>query len=131
MRILNQQKYPASQLFLLMTLGPAIALLPLVERARGFAVRALEMFGRVPMWYYLMHIAVIHVAAVAVTRIRTGEMHFEWFATAPYTEIPPEARWSLGLLYLVWAICIGVLYPACAWYADRKRANPASWMKYL
>lgn len=131
MRILNQQKYPASQLFLLMTLGPAIALLPLVENAKGFVARALEMFGRVPMWYYLMHIAVIHVLAVIVTRLRTGEMHVDWFATAPYTGIPPDARWPLGLLYLVWAICIVLLYPLCAWYAVRKRERPSSWMRYL
>jgi len=131
MRVLNQQKYPASQLYLLMTLGPAIALLPLVENAKGFVAQALEMFGRVPMWYYLMHIAVIHIAAVVVTRLRTGEMHFDWFATAPYTGVPEAARWSLGLLYVVWAICIVVLYPLCAWYAAQKRARPQAWMKYI
>lgn len=131
MRVLNQQKYPASQLYLLMTLGPAIALLPLVENAEGFVARALEMFGRVPMWYYLMHIAVIHIASVVVMRLRTGEMHFDWFVTAPYTGVPDEARWPLGLLYLVWAICIVVLYPLCAWYAERKRTQPAAWMKYI
>ena len=131
MRVLNQQKYPASQLFLLMTLGPAIALLPIVENAKGFVARALEMFGRVPMWFYLMHIAVIHVMAVVVTQLRTGEMRFDWFARAPYTGIPPEGRWSLGMLYLVWAICILLLYPLCAWYASRKRTRPTAWMKYL
>ena len=55
-RFLSQQKYPASQLFLLMTLGPMIALLPLAERLRGPVANVLSVFGRVPMFYYLLHI---------------------------------------------------------------------------
>src|SRR3954467_1672754 len=55
-RFLGQQKYPASQLFLLMTLGPIIALLPMADRARGWVGNALSVFGRAPMFYYLLHI---------------------------------------------------------------------------
>ena len=131
MQVLNQQKYPASQLFLLMTLGPAIALLPWAEKWRGWAGNALDTFGRVPMWYYLMHLLVIHVSALVVMGIRTGGYQNGWYLTAPYAQVPPEARWPLGLLYLVWAICIVVLYPLCRWYAARKRTNPASWMRYI
>ncbi len=130
-RVLGQQKYPASQLFLLMTLGPTIALLPYAERWRGVAGRVLNTFGRVPMWYYLVHLLVIHVAALLVTALRTGALHPEWFATAPYTQVPPEGMWSLGLLYAVWAGCILALYPLCAWYAQRKARAPSGWMKYV
>jgi uncharacterized membrane protein len=131
MRLLNQQKYPASQVFLLMTLGPAILLLPYAERWKGWAGRALEIFGRVPMWYYLMHLLVIHLVALGVNAIRMGTWTNEWFTTAPYAQIPPEGTWNLGLLYLVWAVCVLVLYPLCKWYAERKRANPATWMRYI
>jgi uncharacterized membrane protein len=131
MQVLNQQKYPASQIFLLMTLGPAIALLPLAEKWRGWAGKALEMFGRVPMWYYLMHLLVIHVSALVVMGIRTGTYQNAWYLTAPYTQVPREARWPLGLLYLVWAVCIVVLYPLCRTYATRKKTNPAPWMHYI
>lgn len=131
MSVLNQQKYPASQIFLLMTLGPAIALLAYAERWKGWAGRALEIFGRVPMWYYLMHLLVIHVAALGVNAFRLGTWTNEWFTTAPYAQVPPEGKWNLGLLYLVWAICVLVLYPLCKWYAQRKRAQPATWMKYI
>ncbi len=131
MAVLNQQKYPASQLFLLMTLGPAIALLAYAEQWKGALGRALEIFGRVPMWYYLLHLLVIHLTAVAVNGVRLGSFGNAWFTTAPYTRIPDEGRWSLGLLYLVWAVCILMLYPICRWYAERKRTNPAPWMRYI
>lgn len=112
-RLLNQQKYPASLLFLLMTLGPAIALIPLAGRARGWFPEALAVFGRVPMFYYLLHIPVIHVAALVVTLLREGTLHPEWYATAPFTRVPPDHRWSLHLLYLVWLIVVAILYVAC------------------
>lgn len=132
-RILGQQKYPASQLFLFMTLGPMIALLPAAERARGFLADAMVTIGRVPMFYYLLHIPVIHVAGLAVNLLRSGETHQEWYATAPFVGfIPPDERWSLGLLYLVLAVVVGgILYPACRWYADLKARRRAAWMSYI
>ncbi len=131
-RILNQQKYPASQLFLLMTLGPMIALLPWAERARGFVADALHLFGRVPMFYYLLHIPAIHVAALIVMRIRGATGAGEWYSTAPYTSVPPEQRWNLGLLYLVFVLVVGgVLYPACRWYARVKAQRPGGVLRFL
>jgi len=130
-RLLNQQKYPASQLYLLMTLGPIIALLPPAERARGWWARALGTMGRVPMFYYLLHIPLIHVAALFVTFVREGQFHPEWYATAPYTFLPPEHRWGLPLLYLVWLIVVAILYFACRWFAAIKAHHPAGWLRYL
>lgn len=130
-RLLGQQKYPASQLFLLMTLGPAIALLPWAGRARGWWAKVLVVFGRVPMFYYLAHILVIHLFAIATMWARFGTFDPGWFATAPYTWLPEERRWSLLLLYLVWALALAVLYVLCAWYAGRKATRPARWMRYL
>ena len=130
-RLLNQQKYPASQLFLLMTLGPMIALLPWASRARGFIADALDTLGRVPMFYYLMHLFVIHTLAVVTMRVMFGSFDASWYASAPYTTVPPDHRWNLGLLYLVWAVAIVILYFVCSSYARRKRTNPAPWMAYI
>jgi uncharacterized membrane protein len=130
-RLLNQQKYPASQLFLLMTLGPTIALLPLAERARGRLASMLATFGRVPMFYYLLHIPVIHIAALFVTLLREGRIHPEWYSTAPYTFLPPEYRWGLSLLYLVWAIVVAVLYFPCRWFASLKARRRERWLRYI
>lgn len=124
-RLLNQQKYPASQLFLLMTLGPTIAFLPLAERWHGWMAQLFETFGRVPLFYYLLHIPAIHIAALVVTFLREGTVHPEWYASAPFTSVPAEHRWGLPLLYLVWAVVVALLYMPCRWYwvvkAQRKQ----------
>jgi uncharacterized membrane protein len=131
LRFLNQSKYPASQLFLLMTLGPAIALLPAAERMRGWFADALVTFGRVPMFYYLLHIPLIHLTALGVWYLRDGRFGEERFATAPYVSIPPAERWSLLLLYLVVVIDVALLYVACRWFAEVKGRSRSKWLQYL
>jgi hypothetical protein len=122
---LNTAKYPASLLFLLMTLGPLIALMPWFDRARGTFADALEVFGRVPLFYYLLHIPLIHLAAIAVSLIRTGTVTPWLFGNHPMEppEQPPGYMWSLTLLYLVTAMCVVALYAACRWYVERKRVS--------
>jgi hypothetical protein len=45
---------------------------------------------------------------------------------------PPDGyTWSLGTLYLVWAIAIALLYPACRWFADLKSRRSERWLSYL
>ncbi len=130
-RLLNQQKYPASQLYLLMTLGPIIALLPLAERARGWFAATLSTVGRVPMFYYLLHIPLIHLAALFVMLLRDGQIHSDWYATAPFTFLPPEHRWGLPLLYLVWAMVVAILYFPCRWFAALKARRRDPWLRYI
>jgi uncharacterized membrane protein len=121
-RLLNHQKYPASQLYLFMTLGPAIALLPFAERWRNPFAGVLRTFGRVPLFYYLLHIPAIHLAALAVMLWREGTLHPEWYASAPYTSVPVGHRWGLPLLYLVFILVVAGSYFPCRWY-DRWKAQ--------
>lgn len=130
-RFLNQRKYPASPLFLLMTLGPMIALIPFAERARGWFAGVLTTFGRVPMFYYLLHIPLIHGLSLVVWLFRDGAVHAERFATAPYVSIPPGQRWGLGLLYAVWLVAVAILYPLCRWYSGVKARYPESWLRFV
>jgi uncharacterized membrane protein len=118
---LNAAKYPASLQFLLMTLGPLILLLPVFDRPRRIT-NGLAVFGRVPLFYYVLHIPLIHVAAIAISLIRTGAVTPWLFGNHPLEppEPPDGYRWSLALLYLVTAICVGLLYLACRWYAGRR-----------
>jgi len=119
--VLNPPKYPASQPFLLMTLGPTIALIPFLERVRGWVANALGTFGRVPLFYYLLHIPLIHAMALVVNFLRDGMTHQDWYGHAPYVGVDEAQMWSLPLLYLVFAIAVAILYVACRWF-DRRRA---------
>ena len=131
MELLNQRKYPASQLYILMTLGPLIALIPLVEKAKGWIANVLSIFGKVPMFYYLLHILIIHLSALLANMIIGGAAHNEWYATAPYTWLEEGNRWGLGLLYLVFALDVVLLYFLCKWYVNYKTNQPKWWMTYL
>jgi uncharacterized membrane protein len=122
---LNTTKYPASLLFLLMTLGPLIALLPAFDRARGAVAGVLEVFGRVPLFYYVLHIPLIHLAAIGVSLIRTGAITPWLFGNHPMEppEQPDGYQWSLPLLYLVTTVCVAILYFACRWWLARQRPS--------
>jgi uncharacterized membrane protein len=132
-RFLNQRKYPASQLFLLMTLGPTIALIPLAERARGAIGNTLAVFGRVPFFYYLLHIPLIHLAAMVVSLLREGRINPWLFGNHPFMPppLPVGYMWSLPLLYLVFVIVIAILYLPCRWFAEKKKSQPGGWLSYF
>jgi len=130
---LNTTKYPASLSFLLMTLGPAIALIPLLERARGALAQRIGVFGRVPFFYYVLHLPLIHALALMVAKLRLGEVSPWLFTNHPMANppVPDGYAWSLPLLYLVWAVVIAMLYPACRWFADLKATRKDRWLSYL
>jgi uncharacterized membrane protein len=132
-RFINTTKYPASLDFLLMTLGPTILLMPLFERARGKIGEIVATFGRVPMFYYLLHIPTIHFAAVIVSLVREGRVNPWLFANHPMMNPPPPEgyMWRLSLLYAVFIVVIAVLYWPSRWYARRKATQPSPWMRYI
>ena len=130
---LNTTKYPASLDFLLMTLGPIITLLPLVEGFNGAIARRITLFGRVPFFYYMLHIPLIHALALIVSKIRLGFVSPWLFTNHPMgnPEPPEDYVWSLPLLYLIWAIAIVLLYFACRWFAALKAKRTDWWLQYL
>jgi uncharacterized membrane protein len=130
---LNPTKYPASLTFLLMTLGPTIAMIPLLESARGPIARWLTVFGRVPLFFYLLHLPLIHLLAILVSLIRNGEISPWLFTNHPMgnPEPPDGYTWSLGLLYAVWGVAVVVLYFACRWYGELKARSHNRWLSYL
>ena len=130
---LNCNKYPASLNYLLMTLGPIIALIPILEKARSTVARTITVFGRVPFFYYVLHIPLIHTLALIVSKIREGAVNPWLFANHPMgnPEPPDGYTWSLPLLYLVWAIAIAILYPACRRFAELKAKRTDPWLKYF
>jgi uncharacterized membrane protein len=132
MRVLNQKKYPASQIFLLMTLGPLIACIPLAEKAKGWLSGVFIVFGKVPLFYYVLHILFIHAGALAINYFREGTITTTRFAYAPFVEVEPGQRWSLGLLYAEFFFVVFILYFFCKWYANVKKDHPEiRWLRYL
>jgi uncharacterized membrane protein len=134
LRFLGTSKYPASLLFLLMTLGPMLVALALLEGVRGRFADVLATFGRVPLFYYLLHIPVIHLAAVLVSVLRTGAADPWLFANHPMMAGPPPPgyAWSLALLYLVTALVVALLYVPCRWFARlRAERRDLRWLSYL
>lgn len=130
---LNTTKYPASLLFLLMTLGPTIAAVALLERAGGPVSRLLSVFGRVPFFFYVLHIPLIHALALIVSKVRLGAVSPWLFANHPMGNPPAPADevWSLWLLYLVWAVAVVILYVTCRWFAEVKARRRDWWLGYL
>lgn len=128
---LNCTKYPASLLYLLMTLGPALLALALFDRPLGPVGRRIIVFGRVPFFFYLLHVPLIHGGAVLCDFAR-----FHWSPLAnngPWfrsTDIPPDYGVSLPIVYLVWVAVLLILYPPCRWFADMKRRRSDWWLSY-
>jgi uncharacterized membrane protein len=130
---LNTTKYPASLLFLLMTLGPMLLAFAFSERARGWLARGLETFGRVPFFYYVLHIPLIHFSAIVVSMIRTGAVSPWLFGNHPMEPPPLPAgyQWSLPLLYADFFVVLIPLYFACRWFGDLKRRSANPFLRYL
>jgi uncharacterized membrane protein len=130
---LNCTKYPASLSYLLMTLGPAILVLAVFDRPLGAWSRPVIIFGRVPLFFYVLHILLIHSGAVLLDFVRFGWSplwpHGPWEVT-PYN-VPPDYGVGLPWVYLIWIAVVLVLYPPCQWYADFKRRHRSAWLSYL
>lgn len=133
LRFLATNKYPASLLFLLMTLGPMFVGLAFAEGFRGRVADVLSTYGRVPFFYYMLHIPLIHASACVVSLVREGHMDAWLFANHPMIPgpVPPGYTWSLPLLYLVWALCVAALYAPCRWFARVKATHRSPWLSYL
>jgi uncharacterized membrane protein len=130
---LNCHKYPPSLLYLLMTLGPAMVILALLDRGTPRWLKPILVFGRVPLFYYLLHIPLIHGVAVVLAYSHFG--HAEWLFANPTGSGPPPMPegygYGLPVVYLIWACVVLALYPLCRWFAEVKRRRREPWLSYL
>jgi uncharacterized membrane protein len=127
---LNTTKYPPSLLYLLMTLGPCILLLVPFERLRGPVATVLDTFGRVPFFYYFMHVFVLHLLAL-VAALATGFNAGALFAP-PFFGYGQGWGFGLPMVYAMWLVTVVVLYPLCRWFAGVKsRRRDLWWLGYL
>jgi len=118
MSVLNVSKYPPSLLYLLMTLAPAIAALPWLERLAPTRIgRWFAVFGRVPLFFYVLHLYAAHVLALLLTYAVTGTFWVTGF--------------DLWVVYAVWLAIVAGLYPLCRWFAALKARRRDWWLSYL
>ncbi len=132
---LNCTKYPPSLLFLLMTLGPALAAMAWLERVRLPPAHPLIVFGRTPFFYFVVHLAVIHALAVALGWLRYGNAPFLWIPApsmgGPRQWFPAAYGYGLWAVYAAWLAVVLILYPVCRWYAGLKQRRKDWWLSYL
>ncbi len=129
----NITKYPPSLHFLLLTLGPSLVFLALVENWQNKWTEKVVVIGRVPMFFYIVHIYVIHAFA-AIAAVMTG-FDFSDMVIDLWITLQPQLQgygFDLWVVYLIWIVLLIALYPLCSWYNQYKTSNREKWwLSYL
>jgi uncharacterized membrane protein len=133
---INTEKYPPSLPFLLMTLGPMLVFIALAFLWPKLIQQFLIVLGRVPLFFYLAHIVLIHLLALFLAFIRFG--HAEWLYQGPgifWSETlpghPPGYGLGLGWVIAIWLLVDALLWPVCRWYGQFKQTRSYWWLGYL
>lgn len=132
---INTTKYPPSFLYILMTLGPALLFLAYAEQPLNKLTSKAIVFGRVPMFFYLVHIPLTHGMAIIAT-ILTGFGAGNMVNLTTWVTSNPQLRgygFSLPVVYILWVVIIVGLYPLCLRFSQYKQANQANkkWLSYF
>lgn len=127
---LDCEKYPPSVLFLCMTLGPAMLLLSGAGELKGPLARILITFGRVPLFFYLAHIFLLHLMAVAWAQLRFGDSAWLFRGLPPMAK-PAGYGFGLPTIYVLWLATVAMLFPLCRWFAALKQRRRDWWLSYL
>jgi len=125
---LNVTKYPPSLLYTLMTLGPAMLFLAFAEKPLNRLGEKVIVFGRVPMFFYILHIYLIHILAM----IAAATSGFKWsdMILTGWVSMNPQFKgygYSLLFVYILWIALIFAVYPVCKWYDNYKRLHREKW----
>tara|TARA_B100000965_G_C19096555_1_gene542917 strand:- start:122 stop:523 length:402 start_codon:yes stop_codon:yes gene_type:complete len=133
MSFFNTTKYPPSLLYILMTIGPSLLLLSVIEKYKNKVTDFFVVFGRVPLFYYFIHILIIHMLAI-ILLVLTNKDYSIMFNMTPY--LPGQNQLieyghPLWVVYVVWFIVILILYPLCYKYMKYKSNSKKWWLSYL
>jgi uncharacterized membrane protein len=131
---INVSKYPPSLLYLLITLGPAIIFLAVSENFSGAISQRIKILGRVPMFYYLLHLYLIHILAV-IAAVLSGYEASDMVFNTWVTDSPNLVGYGfkLWVVYAVWISVVIILYPLCKWYDRYRITNQREkwWLSYV
>jgi hypothetical protein len=116
-----------------MTMGPALMLLAAIETLAARLPKPVIVFGRVPFFFYVVHLYLIHALAVLFL-VYEGRQASEYILSASGIRSGTLSDFGLGLggVYLVWLLVILLLYPVCRWYQRYRENHPShGWLRYL
>ena len=131
----NVNKYPPSLLYTAMTLGPAFLFLSFTEGPLNAFTSKIAVFGRVPFFYYIIHIYALHGLAV-LAAMGQGHAASDMITVNNWVTGNPLLKgygYGLGVVYAVWIGIVLLLYPLCRWFDGYKRSRQAEykWLSYL
>lgn len=128
--LLNCTKYPPSLSYLLMTLGPSFLALGLMEGRDYPGKSVFLVFGRAPLFYYILHLYLIHAGAITLFVVVYGLEKYR--AASAGNGMPADMLFGLPVVYLSTAIFVAMLYPVCRWFAElKRRRRDLWWLSYL
>ena len=111
-----------------MTLGPALLFLAVAENSSGGVGRIISVYGRVPLFYYLVHIYVIHLLAMLAAEFTAGHDWSDWILTwSPWEAGFTGYGFSLAITWLMWICLVAAVYPLCKWYDSYKQRHKGQW----
>ena len=133
MSFLNTTKYPVSLQYALMTLGPVLMLLSWLEKKEAPRLKPLIVFGRVPLFYFVIHFFLIHFTALLFFMNKTGTSFngLDFHISKGFGGLTGENGYSLFWVYVAWVAIVVALYPLCRWYDKYKSTHANWWLSYL
>lgn len=127
----NVNKYPPSLMYACMTLGPGILFLALIERVQNKFTAIMNTYGRVPLFYYVIHLYVIHIIGVIIFFAQGFTDKDIVKSGIPFWFKPNGLGYGLWGVYATWLIVVLLLYPLCKRYNRYKNTHTKWWLSYL
>ena len=127
----NIPKYPPSLDYISLTLGIALIVLGFLDRISKDSFPFLRIFGRVPFFFYVLHLYLIHTLTVILFFIQGYQAKDIPPQHSPFMFRPDNFGFGLAGVYLIWIAVILILYPLCRWYDNYKTTHKKWWLSYL
>lgn len=127
---MNVHKYPPSLMYACITIGPALVVLALLEHVQNRFTEFVKVFGRVPFFYYVLHLYLIHILTV-ILFYASGYGTKDIVGQTPFLFRPLTFGYDLWIVYVIWIAVILILYPLCKWYNKYKSQHTQWWLSYI
>ena len=118
-------------LFVLITLGIAMIILAMIENVQNRFTRWMTIYGRVPFFYYIMHLYLVHALCVIAFFLSGYGTDKIVSPQTPFLFRPPEFGYNIAIVYGIWLTVVILLYPICRWYNRYKSNHHQWWLSYL